>query len=157
MPLLNDKVQFLKVDFIDHIKAISVDTAPLWGKMNLHQMIEHYSDALRVASGKITVTQMVTPDEHLEKMRSFLMSDKPFKENTPNPLMPEVPVAVVYKSIDESIAELKGERDHFFSVFASNDQQHTRNPFFGDLNYEMNVQLLYKHAVHHLRQFGVTV
>jgi hypothetical protein len=31
----------------------------------------------------------------------------------------------------------------------------TRNPFFGDLNFAENVHLLHKHALHHLRQFGV--
>ncbi len=85
------------------------------------------------------------------------MSDKPFRENTPNPLMPEVPEDVHDKTIDDSIAELNTEIDHFFSVFESKQQQQTRNPFFGDLDYKMNVQLLYKHAVHHLKQFGVIV
>ena len=28
------------------------------------------------------------------------------------------------------------------------------NPIFGELDFNGNVQLLYKHALHHLRQFG---
>jgi hypothetical protein len=155
MTAIDDKVHFLKNEFIPLLKSIPFDKPPMWGKMNLHQMVEHFSHALRVASGRVTVTQMVTPNEHLEKMRSFLMSDKPFRENTPNPLMPEVPEHVHDKTIDDSIAELNTEIDYFFSVFESNQQQQTRNPFFGDLDYKMNVQMLYKHAVHHLKQFGV--
>jgi len=157
MTAIDDKIQFFKNEFIPLLKSIPFDKPPLWGKMNLHQMIEHFSNALRAASGRFAVTQMVTPNEHLEKMRSFLMSDKPFRENTPNPLMPEVPEDVHDKTIDDSIAELITEIDHFFSVFESNQQQQTSNPFFGDLDYKMNVQLLYKHAVHHLKQFGVIV
>jgi hypothetical protein len=42
-------------------------------------------------------------------------------------------------------------------VFQENHMQQTRNPFFGDLNFEENVHLLYKHALHHLKQFGVMV
>jgi hypothetical protein len=29
------------------------------------------------------------------------------------------------------------------------------NPVFGDLDYGLAVNLLYKHAVHHLKQFGI--
>ena len=39
-------------------------------------------------------------------------------------------------------------------AFEKNPDLVTRNPFFGDLNFEQSVQLLYKHALHHLRQFG---
>lgn len=151
------KISFLKNDFISLLKQTSTDTLPAWGKMGLQQMIEHFSDAVRLASGKIAVTQIFTPEENLPKMRDFLMSDKPFRENTPNPLMPETPAPVRNKTIDEALAELKQEIETFFSVFQNNNQQQTRNPFFGDLNFEQNVQLLYKHALHHLRQFGLTV
>ena len=90
-------------------------------------------------------------------MREFLMSDKPFRENTPNPLVPEVPAPVISPSIDDAISEQQTELNFFFSVFEKNNLQVTRNPLFGDLNFDENVQLLYKHALHHLRQFGVDV
>jgi oxepin-CoA hydrolase/3-oxo-5,6-dehydrosuberyl-CoA semialdehyde dehydrogenase len=61
------------------------------------------------------------------------------------------------KTISHAFVELEKEMDTFFAVFQKNNQQQTRNPFFGDLNFEQNVQLLYKHALHHLRQFGLTV
>ena len=120
-------------------------------------MVEHFSDSVRLASGKMQFSRMVTPEDALPKYRSFLMSDKPFKENTLNPMLPEVPAPVRNKTIQEAIAELEKELHFFFSVFENNHQQQTRNPMFGDLDYEQNVQLLYKHALHHLRQFGLTV
>ena len=153
----DEKISFLKNDFISLLKQTSTDTLPAWGKMGLQQMVEHFSDAVRSASGKLSITQIFTPEENLPKMRAFLMSDKPFRENTPNPLMPETPGPVRNKTIDEALAELRQEIDTFFSVFQNNNQQQTRNPFFGDLDFEQNVQLLYKHALHHLRQFGLTV
>ena len=90
----NEKISFLKNDFISLLKQISSDTLPAWGKMGFQQMVEHFSDAVRVASGIIAVTETITPEENLPKMRAFLMSDKPFKENTHNPLMPEAPAPV---------------------------------------------------------------
>ena len=150
-----EKIDFLKKRFISLLKQIPSDTPPAWGKMTFQQMVEHFSDYVRIASGKTVFTDIITPPEQLEKSRNFLMSDKPFKENTPNPLMPQVPAPVRNPSVEHAIKELKKELDYFFSVFEENNLMVTRNPFFGDLSYEQNVQLLHKHAQHHLKQFGV--
>ncbi len=151
------KISFLKTDFISLLRQISSDTLPAWGKMSLQQMIEHFADAVKLASAKTAISKIYTPAENLPKMQQFLASDKPFRENTVNPLMPEAPAPVRNKSVENAIAELKTELDYFFAVFETKGLQQTRNPFYGDLNFEQNVQLLYKHALHHLRQFGLTV
>mgnify|MGYP000939471571 CR=1 FL=1 len=83
------------------------------------------------------------------------MSDKPFKENVKNPLLGEEPRPVRYHTPQAAIGALQQELIYFFEAFAANPKLTTRNPFFGDLNFEQNVQLLYKHSLHHLRQFGV--
>jgi len=71
--------------------------------------------------------------------------------------MPEVPTPVKNRSAEEAITELQLEINDFFSSFEKEKFQTTRNPFFGDLNYEENVQLLFKHALHHLKQFGIVI
>lgn len=152
-----EKAAFLKSRFIPLLKQIPTDRQAAWGRMTLQQMIEHFSDSVRIASGKTVVKDIVTPEEQLEKIRTFLMSEKPFRENTPNHLMPEVPAPVRNVSVNDAINELQKECNFFFSVFEKNNLQVTRNPFFGDLNYEQNVQLLHKHALHHLKQFGIHV
>lgn len=152
-----DKAEFLKYRFIPLLKQIPSATPPQWGKMTLQQMIEHFSDSVRIASGKTVYTDFVFPPDQLQKVREFMLSEKPFKENTINPLMPETPAPVTNVSTEEAINELETEINYFFSVFEKNNLQVTRSPFFGDLNYEQNIHLLYKHALHHLRQFGVTV
>jgi len=154
---IDDKMLFLKREFIPLLKQIPSDTLAAWGKMTFQQMTEHFSDSVRISSGKSAHTNIVTPAGNLQRMQDFLMSDKPFKENTLNPLMPEVPSPVRNKNISDAIAELETELQYFFMVFEKNPHQLTRNPFFGDLNFQQNVQLLYKHALHHLRQFGLTV
>lgn len=151
------KIDFLKQRFVALLKQIPSDTAPQWGKMTFQQMIEHFTDYTRIASGKTVFTDMITTPENLDRSRDFLMSDKPFRENTPNPLMPEVPAPVRNPSVGLAIKELKKELDYFFSVFKGNNPMVTRNPFFGDLSFEQNVHLLYKHAQHHLKQFGVAM
>lgn len=124
--------------------------------MNVQQMIEHFAgDALRNANGRLRIPEMVTPPEKLERMREFMMSDKPFRENTRNPLLAEEPKPLRFKTIQAAIGALQQELIYFFEAFDRDQTLRTRNPFFGDLNFEENVQLLHKHALHHLRQFGV--
>ena len=150
-----EKENFLKYRFTILLKQIPSDMPPRWGKMTLQQMVEHFTDSVRIASGKIPFADIITNSEHLQKMRDFLMSDKPFRENTMNPLLPEVPAPVKNPALSKALQELQEELDFFFSVFEKNNLQVTRNPIFGDLSFEQNVQLLYKHGLHHLKQFGV--
>jgi hypothetical protein len=151
-----EKEEFLRNRLIPLLRQIPTETQPRWGKMTLQQMIEHFADYTRIASGKTVHPEIITAPEHLDKMRAFLESEKPFRENTSNSLMPEVPAPVRNPSVDAAINELQKEIEFFFKVFEENNLQVTRNPFFGDLNYEQNVQLLHKHALHHLKQFGVS-
>jgi hypothetical protein len=151
-----EKENFLRTKLVSYLQRLDPATPPKWGKMNVQQMIEHYGgDAVRNASGRLKIDNILTPPDHLEKMREFMMSDKPFKENTNNPLMGEEPLPFRYKTVQAAIGALQQELIYFFEAYKKNPVQIIRNPFFGDLNFEQNVQLLYKHAQHHLRQFGV--
>ena len=151
-----EKENFLRTKLVTYLQRLNPDTAAQWGKMSVQQMIEHYAgDAVRNASGRLKIDHIMTPPENLGRMREFMMSNKPFKENTKNPLMHEEPAPLRYKTVQAAIGALQQELIYFFEAFEKKPDLVTRNPFFGDLNFEQNVQLLYKHALHHLRQFGV--
>jgi hypothetical protein len=151
-----EKENFLRTRLVSLLQQLDPGTPPRWGKMNVQQMIEHYAgDAVRNASGRLKIDTILTPPENLPRMREFLMSENPFKENTKNPLMAEEPAPLRYKTVQAAIGALQQELIYFFEAFEKDTNLITRNPFFGDLNFEQNVQLLYKHALHHLRQFGV--
>ena len=154
MQNIEQKTRFLKEEYIPLLRSIKPDAERKWGKMNVQQMIEHMSDSVRIANGK-DPHQLITPEENLERMQAFLMSDKPFKENTPNSLLPDEPATHRKESVAEAIEELNSEIEYLFKVFETDKQKTIMNPFFGALNFEMWVQLLHKHASHHLRQFGV--
>jgi hypothetical protein len=151
-----EKENFLRTKLISYLQQIDPATAPRWGKMSVQAMIEHFAgDSVRNASGRLKIDKIVTPPEHLDRMREFMMSDKPFRENTKNPLMGEEPAPLHFKTFHAAIGALQQELIYFFEAYEKDPQLVIRNPFFGDLNFEQNVQLLYKHALHHLRQFGV--
>ena len=121
--------------------------------MNVQQMIEHMSEYVRVASGRVSL-ETVTPEDKLHRMQGFLASEKQFPENTPNALMPDTPAPVRHATKQDAVNELQAEIDHFFKVHEQEAGRTTPNPFFGTLDFEQQVQLLYKHSTHHLRQFG---
>ena len=151
-----EKENFLRTKLVPLLQRLDPATAPKWGKMNVQQMIEHYAgDAVRNASGRLKIDTIITLPENLGRMREFMMSDKPFKENTKNPLMGKEPAPLQYQTVQAAIGSLQEELIYFFEVYEKNPAQIIRNPFFGDLNFEQNVQLLHKHALHHLKQFGV--
>ena len=151
----------IKIDFLQHkliplMSSLDEHTKPLFGKMNVHQMIEHMGYAFQQASGLIPLPAS-NNKAMTEKMYRFMMSDKPFRDNTPNVYLPEEPVAPTYDTISVSINALKNDIEVFFSTFENDKTQRILNPFFGHLNFEEWVHLLHKHSLHHLRQFGINL
>ncbi len=151
-----EKENFLRTKLVRYLQQLDPATPPRWGKMTVQQMVEHLGgEAIRNANGRLKIDTILTPPENLPRMREFMMSDKPFRENIKNPLMGEEPGLLRYKTVQAAIGALQQELIYFFEAFEKDQGFITRDPFFGDLNFEQSVQLLYKHALHHLRQFGV--
>ena len=148
-----EKENFLRTRLVSCFQKLDPATPPAWGKMNVQQMIEHFVDSVMNASGRLKLPA-VNEGEKLVKPRQFLMSDKPFFPNTKNPLMNEEPPRPRRNTVQASIGKLKEELIYFFDAFEKNPRMVTLNPIFGELNFDENVQLLYKHALHHLKQFG---
>ena len=151
-----DKENFLRTKFISLLQKLNVSTTPAWGKMNVQQMIEHFTDVMMVASGKIKLP-VVTPADRLPRFREFMMSEKPFKENTKSPVLGEEPAPLRKHTAQAAIGKLQEELIYFFETFKKDPGLITSNPVFGELNFEENIQLLHKHALHHLKQFGVDI
>ncbi len=149
-----EKETFLKNDFIPLLRKLQGNETAKWGVMNAQQMVEHFADAVKNASGKLILPSL-NEGERLQKSREFLMSENPFKENTANPLIPEKGIPHRQPDITSAIDKLQKELDYFFEEFDKNPEFVTGNAFFGNLDYRMNIQLLHKHALHHLRQFGL--
>jgi len=111
---------------------------------------------MMAANGKLKLP-VVTSTELLPRFHDFLMSEKPFKENTKSPVLGDEPLPLHKHTKQAAIGKLHEEIIIFFENFKKDPFLKTINPVFGELNFEENIQLLYKHALHHLRQFGVVV
>ena len=150
---LKDKTIFLLNKYTDLLRTIDPDTKPSWGVLSFQGMVEHMSDTVKNHSGKILLP-LVTPLDKVEIYKAFAISDTPFKENTVNKLMgPEAP-QLRFNTVTDAINELQSELEYFYEYFEKDPEKTTLNPFFGEMNFEDCVHLLYKHAWHHLKQFG---
>lgn len=149
-----EKQKFFTAEYIPLIKKLKGDEKPKWGKLSAQGMVEHMTDSIGMAWGRIK-EPMVTPPESLEKAKSFAMSDKEFRPNTPNQIIGENPLPLRHKTMKDATTELENEIFLFLSYYDFNPEAIVRNPFFGDMNYKEWLHLLHKHAVHHLKQFSV--
>ena len=150
------KAEFLKNEYAKKLASLDPNTPPVWGKMSVQQMMEHMEDYIRISNGR-NPHEIVTAEEHMPRMVAFLESEKQMRENTPNSLLPDVPPSVKHATVQDVIASIQTEIDHLFEVFEKEKGLKTTHPFFGNLDFEHTIQLLHKHATHHLRQFGVEV
>jgi hypothetical protein len=149
-----DKAKFLKEDYIPLLKKLKGDEKGNFGKLSPQGMIEHMSDAFGNAYGRIH-QPLHTKEEMVPRFREFALSDKPFKENTPNAYMAEQPAPLRHSSMALAISELEEEIKAFFNFYDSNPGVIKLNPFFGEFNYNDWLHLLHKHANHHLKQFNL--
>lgn len=151
---MTNKETFLKQDYIPLLKKLKGDEKGNFGKLSPQGMIEHMSDAFGNAYGRIH-QPLHTKEELVPRYREFALSDKPFKENTPNAYMSEVPAPLRHANISEAINELEREIKAFFDFYQTNEGAIKLNPFFGEFNYNDWLILLHKHANHHLKQFNL--
>jgi len=149
-----DKIKFLKNDFIFLLKHLAPDARGQWGVLSGQQMVEHFIDVVKNASGKLKLP-MINQGEKLEKARASMLSDKPFPENLKNPFMTEIPPDTRKPTMQGAIEKLQKELNYFFELFEKEPAYTTHNAFFGELDFDSNIHLLHKHAMHHLKQFGL--
>ncbi len=148
------KLYFIEFEFIQLIKNLPADVTGKWGKMNAQQMVEHVSGFFKVSTNQLHFP-LVTAVEHLPKYKEFLLSEKEFRENTKAPVLPEEPMPLVNKSMEDAIAELEKQIQLFVQKFTSGEIVSSQHPVFGELNFEEWVLLHYKHLLHHAKQFGL--
>ncbi len=150
----SEKLNFISNTVPNLLLQLSAEAKGKWGVLNAQQMVEHLSDSVRIANGK-RPEKLITPAENLERVRSFMLSDKAFKENTKNVQMPDIPIPTVKENMQQAIDELNIELQDFIKAFENNPLDTIMNPFFGDLNFEEWTHLLNKHFQHHCRQFNL--
>ena len=151
-----EKLIFLTKDYIPMLKKLPADATGKWGKMNGQQMVEHVSVFFKISAGKLHFP-LLSPAEHLPKLKAFLLNEKEFRENTKAPLavLGDEPLPVRHENKEAALSGLQRSITAFTDYFREDKIKTTTHPVFGDLNFDEWVLLHYKHVIHHLKQFGL--
>lgn len=137
-------------EIVSRISALSSQNIAKWGKMNVYQMVRHCTLCEDMMLGEIKIKRvfigrLIGP----MILRKVLKDDKPFGKSSPtSPILKTVGTS---GDIELQKKEWIKRIEHYGSF---NEPQFV-HPFFGPMTKEQIGHFAYKHADHHLRQFGV--
>ena len=136
-------------EVLTRVRQLTPERRPVWGRMTCPQMVTHLTDAFDLYMGVLTSARKRTPLQY-PPLKQLLVYFVPIPKNVPT--APEL-IARVPGEWSDEIARLT----RTVSTFAG---QHARtdwplHPIFGRMSCRAYGVLAYRHADHHLRQFGV--
>ena len=136
---------------IKRIESLTEDSLPLWGKMNVAQMLSHCQAPLDVASWEIYLKSNFFLQLIGRFYKKKILAAPGFKKNSPT-----VPDFLRTNFVDFEEAKMfLVIKVVQFSILGPNGIDNHRHPFFGKMTDEEWDLLQWKHLDHHLKQFGV--
>lgn len=132
------------------LQSLSPETTPLWGKMNVAQMLLHCQKPLDVADGKLILKRSLI-GFLFGKMAKNSFLKKEITKNLPTAPQFKIESTPEFGKEKEVLMELVKK----FGTMGPKAIANKKHPFFGTTNDDEWGILQYKHLDHHLRQFGV--
>jgi hypothetical protein len=136
-------------ELTNRINSLSPQHQAQWGTMNVFQMTKHCALCDDMFLGKIKIKRVFIGRLIGKKiLKKSLEEGRPFGKNSPT--------APVLKTTETTgdIEKLKKEWLDRVSQYASFNNFDFVHPFFGPMSKDQIGIFAYKHADHHLRQFG---
>jgi hypothetical protein len=137
----------VRKELISRIGALDENSAALWGKMNVYQMLKHCTLwEEMILDNKIYKQAFIGWLFGKMALRASLKDDRPLSRNTPT--LNELKITGSGDLALEKakwIGLIERYKDYSFDSFM--------HPFFGKMTREQVGYLAYKHSDHHLRQF----
>ncbi|MCB0447805.1 MAG: DinB family protein [Gelidibacter sp.] len=139
-------------EVLQRIENLDEHSQPVWGQMDVAQMLNHCQRPLEVANGRLTFTEKPGFAKKLvfKFFKPQMYNDKPWKQNIPTVKDFKVEQAKPFVEEKQKLKEVLSE-------FNKKDLNlhWPKHPFFGEFTTEQWGKMQYKHIDHHLRQFGV--
>lgn len=139
-------------DILIRIDQLKENSKPIWGQMDVAQMVKHCQMPLLMACGKIQISDEVGFFKKmlLKLYKPIMYNDKPWPEN--------VSTSKDYKITGHY--DLNVEREQLKIIITEFHNKALniywpKHPFFGNFKTDEWGKMQYKHLDHHLRQFGV--
>jgi hypothetical protein len=141
----------IRKEVIDRINVLTRRSKPLWGKMNVAQMIRHCALCEDYYFGNIKVKRSLLGRLVGQKAIKAILNDEH------STIGKNAPTSSQFK-VTENIENFEIEKAKWialierYETFSKDNFMHW---FFGNMTREQLGQFVYKHCDHHLRQFGV--
>ncbi|GAO42997.1 DUF1569 domain-containing protein [Flavihumibacter petaseus] len=136
-------------DLIARISALTGDSQRQWGKMNVYEMLKHNLAWEDMMWGRKVYKQVLIGKVFGKRaLRSVLKDESPLSRNSPTVGDLKVKLAT------GDLEALKQEWIKGIAAYAQYNNPTFVHPFFGAMSHEQIGYFVYKHADHHLRQFG---
>jgi hypothetical protein len=135
----------------NRLSKLQPDSQPLWGKMNVSQMLAHCIVPLKVALSEVQLKRSLFGKIFGRIAKKRMVNEADFKKH-----LPTAPQFVVKD--ERNFIEEKQRLQSLIQRFASSDPDSIAkipHPFFGPMTKKEWGVLQWKHLDHHLRQFGV--
>jgi hypothetical protein len=139
----------VRAELASRIHLLSLQSNAQWGKMNAYQMIKHCTLCEDMMLGKTKIKRVL-----IGRLIGGIILKKVLKDNTP--FGKNSPTSPLLKTTTKSgdIEQQKKEWVSRLEEYARYDDPEFVHPFFGPMTKEQIGCFAYKHADHHLRQFG---
>lgn len=132
---------------VQRIQQLKATDKPLWGKMNVAQMLAHCAEIQEVANGKSLKTPFLL---RLFKgfIRKAVVNEVAYKKGTPTH-----PQYLMH----HTEVDFEKAKERFLKALEIMHQQKGEaiHPLFGEMTEKERSWGMYKHHNHHLQQFGV--
>jgi hypothetical protein len=138
-------------NLIERIQSLTPESKPLWGKMNVSQMLLHAQKPLDVAQGKLVLKRGLIGFLFGKMAKNSFMKADEFKKSLPT--VPQFKITDTPKFEKEKQVLISIVQN--FGRAGTSIISNKKHPFFGELDDEEWGILQYKHLDHHLKQFGV--
>jgi oxepin-CoA hydrolase/3-oxo-5,6-dehydrosuberyl-CoA semialdehyde dehydrogenase len=145
---------FLRDEFLGLLAALEAATPARWGAMTAQQMVEHMEWVFAISNGRVLV-ECPVPEAERERVKPFLRSTMPTPREFQNPLLVGGLPPLRHADLAAARAALGGEVARFFAHTARDASAMHTHPVFGPIGAEDWSRAHYKHAHHHLLQFGL--
>jgi oxepin-CoA hydrolase / 3-oxo-5,6-dehydrosuberyl-CoA semialdehyde dehydrogenase len=136
------------------VAALQEGALPRWGAMTAQQMVEHLAWGFELSTGRAAV-ECTVPPERRERYKAFLRDNTPMMHEFRNPVLVGGLPPLQHPGLAEARAALAVAVGRFLDHERAAPGAVYNHPVFGPLTAEEWSRAHFKHAYHHLLQFGL--
>ena len=139
-----------RAEITSRVRSLSVSSTRRWGSMGVADMLQHLSLSARMTLGELPVPSSNKRAFQVFPLKHLILYVLPFPKGAPT--APELKPNVAAASLEEVRAVLLELLERIGT--GPNEGAGPAHPLFGRMTWREWGVVTYKHADHHLKQFG---